>query len=268
MGDTINLLTAPGVPYYLAAFGGALLAGLGLLMGEWRTAALAGMPTMPSTGAIGRRYVIGNAAAIPIVAILVMTVVAGNIQGTPRLLLLGGALASYLSLAVVMPRRPRVQQQQEAAILRKHTPGFIAFIRVALGSFESPLDAMRRYTARPLKHLALMQGVVEDALRVSMEQRMRPFAALAAVVRQRACRELTDVADALAQAEAEGGSIERVLIAQQATLELILQSEFKRMLRRRTMYLLLMVAVSLVVGILINLLWTMTGGGAALGALR
>jgi hypothetical protein len=37
--------------------------------------------------------------------------------------------------------------------------------------------------------------------------------------------------------------------------------------RRRTMYLLLMVAVSLVVGILLNLLFVMTGGGSVLGQL-
>ncbi|NTW02996.1 MAG: hypothetical protein HGA19_17225, partial [Oscillochloris sp.] len=74
--------------------------------------------------------------------------------------------------------------------------------------------------------------------------------------------DLTDVAEALAQSESEGSPIETVLAAQQATLELILQSEFKRDLRRRTMYLLLMVAISLVVGILINLLWIMTKGGA------
>lgn len=40
------------------------------------------------------------------------------------------------------------------------------------------------------------------------------------------------------------------------------------MLRRRTVYLLLMVAISLVIGILVNLLWVMTGGGAVLSGLR
>jgi hypothetical protein len=39
------------------------------------------------------------------------------------------------------------------------------------------------------------------------------------------------------------------------------------MLRRRTLYLLLLVAVSLVVGILINLLFVMTGGGAVLSGI-
>ena len=77
----------------------------------------------------------------------------------------------------------------------------------------------------------------------------------------------TELKKLIEQAEAEGGRIDTVLEAQQATLELILQSEFKRMLRRRTMYLLLMVAVSLVVGILINLLFVMTKGGSIFSTL-
>jgi archaellum biogenesis protein FlaJ (TadC family) len=265
--NLLTFLAAPGAAYFIAAFGCAMMAMLGLMMRERRQVAAAGIRLMPTGGDISRRYMVGNLAGIPLAAILLVVVTVGNIQGQPRLLLLFGALAIYLYLAVVLPRKPLVQLQKEAAELRAITPGFISFIRVALSSFESPMDALRRYIARPLPHLALMQGLVEEAIQLCMEQRHRPFAALSIVARQRACRELTDMADALAQAEAEGGSIESVLAAQQATLELILQSEFKRMLRRRTMYLLLMVAVSLVIGILLNLLWVMTGGGAAFNSI-
>lgn len=177
------------------------------------------------------------------------------------------AAASYLGLGVVLPRRPQVQREREAAQLRRLTPGFIAFVRVALGSFEAPIAIMRRYVERPNPALAPMQQLVADALRISLDQRLRPFAALATAAQQRGCRELNDVAAALAQAEAEGGSIETVLAAQQQTLELILQGEFKRMLRRRTLYLLLLVAISLVVGILFNLLFVMTAGGTIFAAL-
>jgi len=112
-----------------------------------------------------------------------------------------------------------------------------------------------------------MQALVAEALQTGADLRLRPFAALALAARARGCRELTDVVEALAQAEAEGARVDSVLAAQQETLELILQGEFKRMVRRRTMYLLLMVAVSLVIGILINLLFVMTSGGAALSQL-
>jgi hypothetical protein len=259
-----SFLIAPGVPYFIAAIGGALLALMGLLLSERRRIAVAGMRLLPTAGGISGRYLVGNAMGLPVATVLVLTAVVGNAQGQTRSLLFAGAFGAYLYLALVIPRRPLVQQQQEARQLRRITPGFISFVRVALGSFESPLDILRRYVARPVPAWAPMQELVQESIRVGLDQRLRPFAALNAVARHRACRELIDVTDALAQAEAEGGSILPVLEAQQATLELILQSEFKRMLRRRTMYLLLMVAISLVVGILINLLFTMTAGGSAL----
>jgi hypothetical protein len=58
--------------------------------------------------------------------------------------------------------------------------------------------------------------------------------------------------------------VQEVLAAHAATLEAVLKDEFKRMLGRRTLYLLGMVAISLVVGILGNLLFVMTGGGSLL----
>lgn len=262
-----NMLITPGMPYLLGAVAGAMLAALGLLMMERRRLAAAGMRLVPTASGMSGRYLVGNLAGIPLAAILVIVVVAGNVQGMNRLLLLAVALGVYLYLAVVLPRRPLVEQQKEAAHLRKITPGLISFVRVGLGSFESPLDILRRYTARPVKRLEPMQLLVAESMKVGLDQRMRPFAALAHVARQRGCRELIDVTEALAQVEAEGGRIDTVLAAQQATLELILQSEFKRMLRRRTMYLLVMVAISLVIGILINLLWVMTGGGSVFSGL-
>lgn len=260
----VSLLLMPSTPYVLAALAGALLAALGILLLERSQLAAVGLQLAPSSGSMARRYVIGNLAGGPLALSLIVSVITGNVQGMLRLLLLGAALGGYLYLALVLPRRPLVRQQQEAAQLRRLTPGFIAFVRVGLSSFESPLDIMRRYGARPVQRWAPMQAVVADALRISLDRRLRPCAALATVARARGCPELTAVAEALAQAEAEGGRIDSVLAAQQTTMEIILQSEFKRMLRRRTLYLLLMVAVSLVVGILINLLWIMTGGGSVL----
>ena len=70
------------------------------------------------------------------------------------------------------------------------------------------------------------------------------------------------MAEALAQAESEGSDVQQGLAAHETTLEALLKDEFTRMLKRRTMYLLGLVAVSLVVGILGNLLFVMTGGGS------
>jgi hypothetical protein len=261
----MNPLIAPGTPYLLLALAGALLATLGLTLGALRPVATLGGATtrLDRTG----KLVAGQVAGAVLAALLLTVLVVGDLRGGPRTLLLFGALASYLALGVVLPRSEERRREREAAVLRRLTPGLISFVRVALGSFESPIEVMRRYTARPHPRVIVMQSLVAEALQVGADQRLRPFAALSLMARARSCRELAEVAEALAQAEAEGGRIDSVLAAQQETLELLLQGEFKRMVRRRTMYLLLMVAISLVIGILVNLLFVMTSGGAALGQL-
>lgn len=128
--------------------------------------------------------------------------------------------------------------------------------------YDAPALLLERYVARPATRLLPMQLLVSEALVVMNEQRTRPFAALQVVARARGCQELTDVAEALAQAEAEGSDVQGVLAAHAATLEALLKDEFTRMLKRRTLYLLGLVAISLVVGILGNLLFVMTGGGS------
>lgn len=260
-----DILIAPGAPYLLGALAASLLAGLGLAL--MRPAPIADGPAQPRLGPVAR-LVVGQIAGATLAILSLAVALAGGARGGARSLLIALALSSYLGLGLALPRRPAVRRQQEAAALRRLTPGLIGFVRVGLGSFESPAAILSRYVDQGRPRLAPMRRLVAEAVQVGRDRRLRPFAALAVAARPRGCRELTDVAEALAQSEAEGSPVETVLAAQQATLELILQSEFKRMLRRRTMYLLMMVAISLVVGILINLLWVMTGGGAAIGRLR
>ncbi|MCS6881154.1 MAG: hypothetical protein RMK84_03400 [Oscillochloridaceae bacterium] len=255
-----DLLIVPGAPCWLLSMAGALLALLGLTLRHDAlapAAALVRARWLDTTGRLVAGQIAGGAAAT-----LLLLAAASGARGAMHALLLCGALGAYLGLGWLLPRWPERRRQREAAALRRLTPGFVAFVRVALGSFEAPIEIMRRYVARPYPRLAPMQALVSEALQRSADLRLRPFAALAHVARERGCRELLDVARALAQAEAEGGSVEEVLAAHQATLTLILQGEFKRAIRRRTLYLLLMVAISLVVGILINLLFVMTVGGS------
>jgi hypothetical protein len=257
-----DVLIAPGAPFFIAALSGALLALLGATLAERQPRlALDAAPAMSARG----RLLAGQLAGLAAAAVLLGAALAGGARGTARDMLILGALAAYLGLGVALPRRPQARREREAAALRRLTPGLISFVRVALGSFEAPVAILGRYVRRPQPRLAPMQDLVAEALRVGADLRLRPFAALAAVARPRGCRELSEVAEALAQAEAEGAPAEAVLVAHQETLELLLQGEFRRMVRRRSMYLLLMVAVSLVVGILLNLLYVMTGGGAVFG---
>lgn len=256
-----NLLIVPGAPYWLLALAGALLALLGLTLRRGALSPALALVRAERLDATGR-LVAGQIAGGAMAALLLLAASVGGARDATRALLLCSALGAYLGLGLLLPRLPERRREREAAVLRRLTPGLVAFVRVALGSFEAPIEIMRRYVARPHPRLAPMQALVSEALQLSADLRLRPFAALAHTARNRGCRELLDVAQALAQAEAEGSPVEGVLAAHQATLTLILQGEFKRAVRRRTLYLLLMVAISLVVGILINLLFVMTAGGS------
>jgi hypothetical protein len=241
------LFLNPGLPYFFIALAGG---GLTLL-----SATLSG------------RHRLFTGCFVGVLAVIMLVLAADGAQAAVRQIALLTAALALLIFALWLPRRAEALKRRESAQIRLLTPGFISFIRVALSSFEPPMEALRRYCERPGARTLALQLLVAEALQLSLDERLRPFAALASVARSHSCRELSEVAEALAQAEAEGGRIEQVLAAQQATLELILQSEFKRMLSRRTIYLLLMVAVSLVVGLLFNLLFVMTSGGTIFSSL-
>jgi len=258
-----DFLLNPGAPFAALAAAGMLIAALGLMQLERARLAFAGMRSLPTKWGLRGRFVLGQGAAIPLAAILLLIDVAGGAKGNNRILLVG-ALATYLYIGVIIPRKPIVQAQKERKRLRLLTPGFVSYVRVALAGYDPPATLMERYCARPSRRLLPMQRLVAEALMLMNQRRLRSFEALRMVARARGCQELTDVCEALAQAEAEGTDVQQVLAAHEATLEAVLKDEFTRMLKRRTMYLLGLVAVSLVVGILGNLLFVMTGGGSLL----
>jgi hypothetical protein len=259
-----NPLLAPGAPYVALSLAGALVAAYALTRMERTRAIIAGVRQLPTTRGMAGRLVLGQAAAVPFAGLLILIAIAGGAGGNARVLLLAVALMLYLYLGLVLPRRPIVQAQHERRKLRLLTPGFVAYVRVALAGYDPPAILLERYIERPQARVLAIQRLVGEALVLMEERRLRPFEALRVVARARGCQELTDVADALAQAEAEGTDPQQVLIAQQVTLEVILKDEFQRMLKRRMMYLLLMVAISLVIGILGNLLYVMVGGSGLL----
>jgi hypothetical protein len=260
----VDLLLSPGAPFFALSLAGVILAAFGLVRIERARIAFAGVRSLPTTWGMRGRFVLGQAAAIPLAALLLLITIAGGTTGNQRTLLLIGAFAIYLYIGVILPRKPIVAAQKERSKLRVLTPGFISYVRVALAGYDGPATLLERYCARPARRLLPMQQLVAEALSLMNERRLRPFEALQIVARARGCQELIDVVEALAQAEREGSDVQEVLAAHAATLEAVLKDEFKRMLNRRTLYLLGMVAVSLVVGILGNLLFVMTGGGSLL----
>jgi hypothetical protein len=263
----IDLLLAPGAPFFVASIAGVIIAVFGLMRLERTRLAIAGVRTLPTRYGMSGRLALGQAAAIPLAAVCVLLALASGAEGATQSLLFALALGVYMYVGVVIPRKPIVQAQKERKKLRQLTPGFISYVRVSLAGFDSPAVLLERYIARPHKRRMLMQQLVAEALTLMRERRLRPFEALRVVARARGCVELTDVAEALAQAEAEGSDAQAVLAAHEATLEIILKDEFTRMLKRRTLYLLGLVAVSLVIGILGNLLFVMTGGGSVFNAI-
>ena len=263
----IDFLLAPGAPFFAASLAGVLIAVFGLMRMERTRLAIAGMRTLPTRYGMSGRFMLGQAAAVPLAVVFVLLALASGAAGATQSLLFALALGAYLYVGVVVPRKPIVQAQKERRQLRQLTPGFISYVRVSLAGYDSPATLLERYIARPHKRRAPMQQLVAEALHLMRERRLRPFEALRLVARARGCTELTDVAEALAQAESEGSDAQEVLAAHEATLEVILKDEFTRMLKRRTLYLLGLVAVSLVIGILGNLLFVMTGGGSVFSAI-
>lgn len=256
-----NFLTVPGAPYALLSVAGVLLAALGLMQFERARLAWAGFRSLPTRRGMTGRFILGQTAALPLAGVLLLLAIAGGAQGTQRTLLLVGALAVELYIGVIIPRRPLVQAQKERRRLRMLTPSFVSYIKTALAGYEAPLSILERYQTTPVKPLLLMQQLVAEALTLMNDQRMTPFAALQQVARGRGCQELTDVCEALAQSEREGSDAQEILTAHEETLIAIIKDEFSRLLKRRTMYLLGASALSLVGGILGNLLWVMTAGG-------
>ncbi|KPV52062.1 hypothetical protein SE17_17670 [Kouleothrix aurantiaca] len=260
----MDFLVSSSAPYFALSLAGAMVAAFGLTRLERSRWAAFGVRVLPNHSEMSGRLLIGQIAGIPLAFILILiALISGSAAGYRNLLFML-AIGVYLYIGVVIPRRPIVEAQKAARRLRQLTPGLVSYIQVSLAGGDSPMVILERYIEKPLKKRALMQAVVGDAVKMTRDRYIRPFDALRVVARARGCIELIDVTDALATSEAEGTDPQAVLSAQQATLEQVLRDEFTRMLKRRTMYLLLTVAISLVIGILGNLLFVMTGGGSVL----
>jgi hypothetical protein len=257
-----TLLLSPATPGVALSIASACVAAIGMVLLTRRRQALAGFRIGVDTTTMRGRYIVGQAAGVPLAALLITITLATGAEGNARLLLLTVALIAYLVLGLYIPRRPLVAAQQRARRLRQRIPGFISYVRVSMEGYDAPRTLMERYIARPNPRKADMQEVVREALRLQDTRRLMPFQALSLVARDRGCQELRDVADQLAQAERDGTDPLAALAAFEKTIEVILRDEFLRMLKKRTMVLLLVVGVAIVIGILGNIMFTMTAGGA------
>src|SRR5215470_4056360 len=164
-----DLLIAPGASFAALALAGVLLATLGLMRMERARLAWLGFRALPTRWGMAGRFVLGQAAAVPLAGLLLLIAFASGAAGNTRNLLLVAALAIYLYAGAIVPRKPIVAAQQERRKLRLLTPGFVGYVRVALAGYDPPALLLERYCARPVRQLLPMQQLVADALALMNE---------------------------------------------------------------------------------------------------
>ena len=259
----VDLLIQPGAWAVALCLSGVFLALAGLMQLERAQSLAAGMRMLPTRWGMTGRYVLGHLAALPLAAIPALLIVSAGVDGMPRLLLVSAALGAYLAIGIVLPRKPITMARQERQRLRRLTPSFVAYVRVALAGYDPPPVLLERYLVRNHPRRAPMQLAVSDALRLMHDRGVLPFEALRRVARERGCAEFIDVAEALAQAESEGSDPQLALQTQEVTLHQVLHDEFRQMIERRKLYLLALAALA-VVSVLIQIMFVIVVGGGAL----
>ncbi|MGQ9828779.1 MAG: UbiA family prenyltransferase [Roseiflexus sp.] len=258
-----DIFIVPGVWTAFIGVAGVLIAVIGMMQIDHARALASGLRTLPSRWGMTGRFVLGHLAALPLATVPALLIVSAGVDGMPRLLLATGALGIYLYVGIVIPRKPVTNRQREQKRLRQLTPSFVAYVRVALAGYDAPPVLLERYLARPDDRYAPMQRVVADALHLVQDRGILPFEALRRVTRDRGCRELIDVTEALAQAEAEGSDPQVALLAQETTLNQVLHDEFRRMIERRKLYLLALAALA-VVSVLMQIMFVIVMGSGVM----
>lgn len=262
---SMNLLVNPATPPFLLSLAGIIMSVLCL---QARRPKVVGLVPTPSTWNLHQRYVFGQSAGAVIASILILAAWAQSAAGMLLYLILTAAFAIWLYLGLVLPRKAHVDAQKRSRAIRRLTPAFISYVRIAVAGYDSPAVILERYSARTDKRSAPMREVTMAALRVMQQDKRRPFEALRDQARLTGCQELLDVAEAMAQAESEGANVTPALIQHEQTLRVVLENEFRQLLARRGMILMLLAAIGLVVGELGNLLFVMVApvlfGGSGL----
>src|SRR5690349_8527862 len=113
-----DFLLSPGAPFAGVALAGVLIAALGLMQLERARLALAGVRSLPTTWGMRGRFVLGQAAAIPLAAVLLLLALSGGAGAGHRNLLLSAGLGLYLYVGVIIPRKPVVAAQKQRRRLR------------------------------------------------------------------------------------------------------------------------------------------------------
>ncbi len=255
------MFLAPGWPFIFLSIAGALLALISILHLEAARQLVPGFRPIVSPSGYRQRLLLGQVTGAALAATLVLVARMSGMHGLYLLLMILLALAVWMAVGLVLPRRPQVNAERERRSLRRATPGFVSYIRISLAGGEAAATLLEQFVATPEPQRAALQDAVRAALVLMRTERRRPFDALLRVARERDCRELVDVVEALAQAEERGTDPRPALKAQQAMLEAILRDELTRTLKRRNLGLIGLVALSVLFGLVVNILFVMVVGG-------
>lgn len=255
------MFLAPGWPFIFLSIAGALLALISIMHLESARQLVPGFRPMVSPAGRRQRFLLGQIAGVALAATLLLVARMSGASGLWLLMMALLALAVWMAVGLVLPRRSKLSADRERRRLRRATPGFVSYIRISLAGGEGAATLLERFVATPEPQRAALQDAVRGALLLMRAERRRPFDALLRVARERGCRELVDVVEALAQAEERGTDPRPALKAQQSMLEAILRDELTRTLKRRNLGLIGLVALSVLFGLVVNILFVMVIGG-------
>lgn len=260
MNALAEWLAVPGAwttPFIIA---GIMIASYGLSQIEHIRSAAAGFQVRPSNWTIRTRIVLGHVIAIPI-ALITFTMSRFVSEGQ-QLLLLALTLLIYLGVGWVIPRRPLVEAQRERKQIRLLIPSFTSYLITSLSGYEPRPRTLERYVNRQDTRIAPMQKVVAKTLQLVQEGKL-PFQALLSVAQDYDIDELKDIAMLLAQSETKGTDPTEVLKDIKKTLDQILDEQFRTMIERRKLWLLLVSALA-VVAVLAQILFVVIAGSDAI----
>ncbi len=182
----------------------------------------------------------------------------GSALGTMMMGVLLG-ITAYVLAGLSLPRLPETNAKRRASQIRRQLPAFVGFLRITLGQEPFPI-ACNRYLAVSHSRNRLMRDVVRRAIDRSQRMGIPLPSAFYDVAHQEECPELQYLADILKRSFEEGLDVRSLMEQQQQLLQSLLRNEFRRAIQQRGILLLLVTAISVIVGVLGNLLYVIIAG--------
>ena len=139
------MFLAPGWPFIFLSIAGALLALISILHLEASRQLVPGFRPIVSPSGYRQRLLLGQVTGAALAATLVLVARMSGMHGLYLLLMILLALAVWMAVGLVLPRRPQVNAKRERRSLRRATPGFVSYIRISLAGGEAAATLLERF---------------------------------------------------------------------------------------------------------------------------